>query len=179
LIVVLAVLLDHLGVFGYHGDDQSHFNGRSLRVTAVTDRGTIIVGGAEVRLLGVDVPGADSANRYWAEEAKTYLTERLVGKTAILRLGTLDTRDAAKRLLAYVYLNDTDCFNVDIVRDGNAYADRRQADPMRSVIDAAENDARKRARGLWKEMKFWQMPKWRQDWLKHRPATEPSEEEAS
>ena len=163
--ILLGIALDHFGAFGFRGDDFRPFDGRSFVVARVSDRGTLFVGNEEVRLLGVDVP---AAGQYWAQEAKEYLSEHVVGMTVILQLGALETRDAQKCLLAYVYVSDVECLNVNLVREGCAYADRRKEHALHTPIETAETEARKRGRGLWKEIKFWQMPKWRQAWLKDK-----------
>ena len=58
--------------------------------------------------------------------------------------------------------------DLDIVRDGQAYADRRFRHTLRPQFELAEGDARKHARGLWKDVKEEQMPPWRQRWLAER-----------
>ena len=61
------------------------------------------------------------------------------------------------------------CLNAAAVHDGVAYADRRSEDAMSGLLDAAEADARRKSRGLWADLKFDQMPAWRQAWLQARP----------
>lgn len=71
-------------------------------------------------------------------------------------------------MLAYVYVGDSDNLNLDLVRDGEAYADRRFRHSMRPQFERAEAEARKANRGLWKEVTEAQMPPWRRDWLSRR-----------
>ena len=141
----LFVLLDHLGCFGYRGDDVAAFDGKRFTLQHVNPRGDLIVTHdgreTEIRLLGV------AAN----STAQTYLQEHAIGKSVILKLEPLENRDADGRLPAYVYLNESDCLNVDIVRAGAARADRRRKHSMQAVIEGAEVDARKHHRGLWKD----------------------------
>jgi endonuclease YncB( thermonuclease family) len=140
-----AVLLDHLGYFGYDGDDWRRFDGRSFNVSRALDGRTLIVSadGREVTvvLLGVDPP-TDPA-------ARVHLSNRLTGRQVTLKLEPLQTRDAQGRLLAWVYLGDTGCLNLDLVRDGLARADARRASTFRGPLEAAQTDARKHRRGLW------------------------------
>jgi endonuclease YncB( thermonuclease family) len=68
-------------------------------------------------------------------------------------------------LLAYVYLSDLDCLNLDMVRDGRAYADRRYRHTFRPQFELAEAEARKKQRGLWKDLTEEQIPPWRREWL--------------
>ena len=141
----LFVLLDHLGCFGYRGDDGGTFDGKRFTLQRVTPRGDLIVAHngseTEIHLLGV---ATDST-------AQTYLQEHATGKTAILKLEPLESRDAEGRLLAYVYIPEGDCLNVDIVRAGAARADRHRKHSMQAVIEGAESDARKHKRGIWKD----------------------------
>ncbi len=95
----------------------------------------------KVHLLGV-IPG---------EGATEYLSEQIRGKRVILKLESPQTRDAEGRLLAYVYLDVSDCLNVDLVREGFARADRVNPYLMRALVERAEADARKHRRGIWKK----------------------------
>ncbi len=123
-----------------------------------------------VRLIGIDAPemNTDSMlpSEHWADRSRNYVIARTAGRPLVLRLEPTQTRDGVGRLLAYVYVADSDCLNADIVRDGQGYADRRFRHSFRAQFEAAENDARKKQRGLWKDLKDDQMPAWRRDWLR-------------
>jgi endonuclease YncB( thermonuclease family) len=176
IVLALSAALDRFGAFRYQGDDWRTFDQKACLVTHVADGDTIVVrptaGGPEtrVRLLGIDAPelhSRDTAGRpdYWAAEAKRYTLTRLEHKAVTLRLEQTETRDRYRRLLAYVYVNDSDNLNLDLVRDGHAYADRRFRHSMKYQFERAETEARKAGRGLWKGVTESQMPPWRQDWL--------------
>jgi endonuclease YncB( thermonuclease family) len=176
VVLALSAVLDRAGVFRYAGDDWRNFDHKTFLVTHVADGDTITVrpagGGAEtrVRLIGVDAPELHSRDNtarpdFWARDAKRYTESRAAGKPVTLRLETTETRDRYRRLLAYVYVSDSDNLNLDLVRDGQAYADRRFPHSMRSQFDRAEIEARKAGRGLWKDVREEQMPPWRRDWL--------------
>jgi endonuclease YncB( thermonuclease family) len=176
IVLALSAVLDRAGVFRYAGDDWRTFDHKTFVVTHVADGDTITVrppgGGAEtrVRLIGVDAPelhSRDDERRpdFWAKEARRYTETRAHGKTVTLRLEQTETRDRYKRLLAYVYVSDSANLNLDLVRDGHAYADRRFSHSMRPQFDRAEGEARKAGRGLWKDVREEQMPPWRRDWL--------------
>src|SRR4051812_36959335 len=178
-VLALSALLDRYGAFRYPGDDWRTFDQKTFLVTHVADGDTITVrpaaGGTEtrVRLLGVDTPelhSRDDPNHadYWGPEAKRYTLTRLEHKPVMLRLEQTETRDRYQRLLAYVYVNDSDNLSLDLVRDGQAYADRRFRHSMKSQFERAEAEARKANRGLWKSVTEAQMPPWRRDWLAHR-----------
>jgi micrococcal nuclease len=158
-------------------DDWSVFDQKSAHVTKVIDGDTIDIRTNDgtvtrVRLLGIDAPEMDDAttNRpaHWAERATNYMKARASDKQITLRLEPIQTRDRYGRLLAYVYLSDTDCLNIDLVRDGQAYADRRFRHSYRPQYEQAENEARKKQRGLWKDVTEEAMPAWRRAWLHSR-----------
>ena len=177
----LSALLDRAGVFRYDGDDWRNFDHKTFVVTHVADGDTLTVrpatGGPEtrVRLLGIDAPELHSreAGRpdHWAHDARLYAERRAGRKTVTLRLEHGQTRDKYRRLLAYVYVGDADNLNLNLVRTGQAYADRRFHHSMRPQFERAEAEARQAKRGLWKDVRDEQMPTWRQQWL-HRKGVE-------
>jgi len=181
VVLGISALLDRGGCFRYAGDDWRNFDHKTFLVTHVADGDTISVrptaGGPEtrVRLIGVDAPelhSRDDPSRpdHWAKEARRYTESRAAGKPVTLRLEQTETRDRYRRLLAYVYVSDSDNLNLDLVRDGQAYADRRFPHPMRGQFERAEGEARKAGRGLWKDVAEDQMPPWRRDWLARHAA---------
>lgn len=164
----LFILLDHLGAFGWHGDDWSRFDRQTFTVSRILDGGALTLrdpGGREtaVSLIGVAAP---VGSEYWAAESARYLADHAAGKSVIVRLEPTQTRDAAKRLWAYLYLTDADLLNADIIHDGHAYADRRVKHSLGPMLILVESDARKHHRGLWGQVKDDQQPAWRQQWLK-------------
>jgi micrococcal nuclease len=156
------------------GSDWATFDKQRFLVTRVADGDTITVrspaGDTQVRLLGVDAPevyrDGQSYPDHWADRAAAYMRARAEGRYVTLQLDPPQTRDRYDRLLAYVYLSDTDCLNMDLVRDGQAYADRRFKHAFKPQYEMAENEARKKGRGLWKDVTVEQMPPWRREWLR-------------
>ena len=142
-----AVLLEHLGCFGYRGDDWSRFDGQRATVVRITPQCTLIISRdgheTELRLLGLKPPDESSS-----PELRRELTARLNGKLILLKLEPIEPRDAGGHLLAYVYL-ESDCMNAVLLHDGLARADRGIKHSMLAPMEAAETDARKHARGLW------------------------------
>lgn len=177
LVIVVTALLDRFGFFKYQGDDWKRFDRKEYLVRHVIDGDTVIVRDAtgnetHVRLLGVDAPemhfdGASPAD-YWAKEAMDYLESRAEGHMLILKLDGTQTRDKYDRLLAYLYLNDSDNLNLALVRQGHAYAHRRFFHTFSGQFEATENKARTKRMGLWNKVTIEQMPPWRQEWLKRK-----------
>lgn len=167
VVLIVLALLDRAGAFGIKSRDWQMFNRQSFPVVRVINGDELVIrdeSGAEheVSLIGVDAPDLDA---YWAAQATEYLTNRTRDRKVILRFDTTRSRDDLGRLHAYVYVNDGDQLNLDILRDGQAYADRRQVHSLSGQFSAAESEARKKPRGLWKDLKFADMPQWRQEWL--------------
>jgi micrococcal nuclease len=178
VVLLLSILFDRLGAFGHKGDDWANFDRQTVRVSKVIDGDTILVAkpgdgitddAEKVRLIGVDAPEVETRD-YWADRATQYTTVRLAGRDVTLRLEGTQTRDKYGRLLAYVYVTDADNLNLALVRDGQAYADRRFAHSLRSQFESAEAESRKKGRGLWKDVRDDQQPTWRQRWLADRRA---------
>src|SRR6202035_142918 len=144
----LFILLDHLGAFGWQGDDWGQFDRRTFTVSRIIDGQTLILrdgSGREtpVALIGVAAPVGSA---YWAVESAKYLGDHAAGKRVVVRLEPTQSRDAAKRLWAYLYLTDSDDLNADVIHDGHAYADRRVKHSLAPVLISAESDARKHRR---------------------------------
>jgi endonuclease YncB( thermonuclease family) len=170
-LVLISVALDHAGAFGYSGSDARRFDHTSVVVTRAVDGDTICVRGDDgaetvVHLLGVDAP--DLPSEHWAERAAKYASARTVGRTVTLRLDPIGWRNDRGELLAYVFITDADNLNVDVIRDGQGYADRRVAHSLHAAFEAAEKDARDKKRGLWKDLSDDEQPGWRRQWLKQR-----------
>ena len=156
---------------GKQTGDWAAFDQKSFVVRHVVDGDTLDIeppdGGprTKVRLIGVDAP---EFNAYWFDAATQYATARADEKPVTVRLEPTRTRDKYGRLLAYVYLSDRESLNLALVRDGQAYADRRFKHTMASQFEQAENGARKKGTGLWNDVRDEQMPEWRQRWLAER-----------
>ncbi len=150
-ILALLSLLDHLGLFGYHGNDPARFDRQTALVTQILDGQTLrlrrLPTGPEttVRLLGVRIP--DAATDHLASDA---LTRQALNKPVLIVLDPLPVRDRAGRLPAYLYLTDADCINSQLIRDGLARADREQVHTQRMPFLKAESEAHRKSLGLWR-----------------------------
>jgi micrococcal nuclease len=176
LLLASLAVADRMGWLGSRGGDWDQFDRQSFVVSDVVDGDTIHVrsgpagDATKVRLIGVDAPELrPNENRppdHWADRAARYLEARCEGRTITLRLEQTQTRDRYGRLLAYAYISDSDLLNLDLIRDGQAYADRRFKHTFRPQFELAETEARRKQRGLWKDVTEEQMPEWRRVWLR-------------
>lgn len=122
-------------------------------VTAVIDGDTVILRtGARVRYLGVDSPeighDAEPADCYGAAAKKT--NEKMVlGRRVFLKYGRPET-DSHGRLLAYVFLQDGTCVNLELLRSGNAFVYRTsEGFQMLRQFTEVQREAISERRGLW------------------------------
>ena len=149
-LVATSVIAGYGGAFGRTGDDWNRFNHREFIVTDVLPDDTLRVRAAHgsleqmVALAGIDVPDRDRS----AETAQNYLSDRLLGKTVILALDSCQTRDAAGRLLAYIFPYDGDNLNADMVRAGLAFIANQPAGLLSSQIEVAAHTGGKKPRRL-------------------------------
>ena len=176
-VALLAIVISAVWSHFNNPADPAKWEGQDgVTVERVIDGDTIVVNGPgmdkeHVRLRGVDAPevahGAQ-AEMHFGNEAKRYLADKLTGKTVTLKFDGTEKRDRYDRMLAYVYLNESDCVNVALVRDGMAYVHRQYKTMLQSTLDQAETQARTRGTGLWKDVQDKDMPPWRQKWLEKR-----------
>ena len=172
LLLIVSVLLDHTSAFGYSGNDFARFDHQTVTITRVVDGDAMFVRQGDeqtetaLHLLGIDAPHPPAD--FWADRAEKYLSARASGRTVTLRLDPVGWRNDRGELLAYVYITDADNLNLDIIHDGQAYADRRTAHSLHAPFEEAEKEARQKKRGLWKDVTDSQQPAWRQAWLKSR-----------
>ena len=167
-VVVLGLIaVDHVGLLGATGNDWVQFDKKTFPVTHVISGDEIVINCGDqdvpVRLLGIDAP---DPGVHGDAAALAYTQARATGKSVTLRLEPTQTRDEKRNVLAYVYLQDNDNLNLDAIRDGKAYADRRMKHTLASSFETAETEARKKSRGLWNGLRNEDMPAWRQQWLK-------------
>ena len=69
-------------------------------------------------------------------------------------------RDKYHRLLCYIRLADGRILNEELVSQGFAYADTRFPHSYFEKYIQLEETARKEKKGLWKEVRQNQLPKW-------------------
>jgi endonuclease YncB( thermonuclease family) len=167
LLLTISVVLSHAGLLGRGADDWSRFDRRHVHAVRALDGDTLLVRspqGEELRVHLVGVAAPDEGS-YGSAEARQALASRAEGKDVLLRLEPTQTRDAAGALLALVYPVDADDLNIDLIREGYAYAERRRPYSMQPQFEQAETEARQRKRGLWRGITDERMPAWRREWL--------------
>ena len=123
-------------------------SGETARVALVVDGDTVeLADGRRVRYIGIDTP--ETGQPYAADA--TAFNRSLVAGQRIRLEPDAQTTDPYGRLLAYVWVDDTDTFvNLELVRQG--YAMAYTVPPNVRYADAfvrAERDAREAERGLW------------------------------
>lgn len=174
LIVAAASLVDHQCVHRTTKTtpDPVAIDKQAGTVTHVVDGDTIDVvvkqgePAVRVRLLGIDAPEVEGPSKQLGLAASQYAKARCEGQQVTLRLDELQREhDKYGRMLAYVYLPNSELLNASLVRDGMAFSHRKLRCDLSAQLDAAENEARGAKRGLWKTVTPEQMPQWRRDWM--------------
>ena len=139
------------------GRERSGVSARARVVEALDgDTLDVVLSSGErdtVRILGVDTPETHHPTKgveCFGPEAAAYTARRLVGRTVRLE-PDVEARDLYDRRLAYVIV-DGRRFGEELLRRG--YARLLVLDPNRAharELLAAELDARRHQRGLWRE----------------------------
>jgi micrococcal nuclease len=125
------------------------------KVRRVIDGDTfVLASGARVRLQGIDTPETVLANspvERWGPEASQFTKDFVHHAGGQVRLTfSLERKDRHDRFLAFVWNGDV-MLNEELVRAGLAHArlDYRYSGPMKSRLAAAQDEARRAARGIW------------------------------
>ena len=122
-------------------------------VRHVVDGDTLVLDNEDrVRLIGVDAPEVDNAQyqrvgEYYGDEARSYLRERLEGRTVRLESDT-EPHDKYGRRLAYVYLEDV-LINAELIEQGFAEAMHFFEYRQKDSFLALEKKARESQTGIW------------------------------
>jgi micrococcal nuclease len=174
---VVAVLLLLVVVWGRVrvpvGSDHDRYHDRTFTCVNVVDGDTIDVDVPDgkydhtrIRLWGVDTPEtskSDTGSMYFGPEASAFTKSLVLDRPVHLLLAPGRTRGKYGRLLAYVYVGDSDAMlNEELIRRGFAYADSRFKHPWKQRFLNLESKARRDGEGLWRDVTVGQMPEWRQ-----------------
>jgi endonuclease YncB( thermonuclease family) len=125
-------------------------DGDTIEVRITNNREVI-----KVRLIGVDTPEMKSNSHrpeYMAEEAKIYTETFTYNKNLYLEFGDKKT-DMFGRTLAYVYDENGDCLNLNLIRYGYALAYTKFNFKHRSEYIKEECVAKDKGIGLWSKNK--------------------------
>jgi len=185
MVVVLAVALllvwQRLDV--PLGSDHGRYHNKTFTCVNVVDGDTIDIGipdgkypHTRIRLWGVDTPETSKSPKgamYYGDEASAFTKSLVLGKPVRVVLAPDKARGKYGRLLAYVYLaNSETMLNEEILARGCGYADRRFDHVWKQRFIKLEQGARNRQAGLWQNVTLEQMPEWRQryeQWRASRP----------
>lgn len=105
----------------------------------------------KIRMIGVDTPETVHPNKgvqYFGKEASDYTKQSLLGKDVYVALDW-DTRDKYDRLLAYIYLENGECHNANLIKNGYAHAYTNFPFQFMEEFRALEQEAREHKTGLW------------------------------
>lgn len=122
-----------------------------MTVDRVVSGQTIEVSGsglqtAQVRLIGIDAP--DLQQQPWGQAAKTEL-QQLIGSKPVILEFDLQTTDAFKRQLAYVWQNQL-LLNEQMVKVGWALFEPRSPNQKYDQrLERAQEQARLMGQGIW------------------------------
>jgi micrococcal nuclease len=123
------------------------------KVRAVFDGDTVLLEtGERVRYLGIDAPELGhngEPSECFGEKAGEANSKMVLGKRVELRYDARK-RDDYGRLLAFVFLSDGTCVNLELIKSGNAWVyGKAEGFGMLPVFLEAQCDAVKNRRGLW------------------------------
>ena len=131
----------------------THNKNGAVQVARVVDGDTIVLASGErLRYIGIDTPEEVDARKpvqCFAREAAEKNKE-LVEEKMVTFVKDVDERDKYGRLLGFVYLEDGTFVNLELVKDGYAFAYAYPPDISKSAeFRDAERYARENKLGLW------------------------------
>ncbi len=158
---------------GPAGTDYERYHNKVFTCVAGVDGDTVDIDARDgrfahtrIRLWGVDTPEnarSDAGAMYFGPEASAFTKSLVLGKPVRILLSPDRARDTYGRLLAYVYVADSETMlNEELIRRGYGYADRRFDHVWRERFESLEEKAKKHKEGLWAGIKHNQMPPWRE-----------------
>ncbi|MBC7782569.1 MAG: thermonuclease family protein [Burkholderiales bacterium] len=139
--------------------------GERMMVTGILSGDAFTIHTADGGSDAVQLLGAIAPEPPHAAESQRYLADRVIGREVVLQFDGTQSRTSDGRILALAYLTESECINLALVRDGHAFVDRRVQTYLQSQFAQTEAEARKRARGMWKDGDPDPMPAWRREWL--------------
>ncbi len=151
--------------------DYKKYDSKTFKVVKVIDGDTIDINirdgkypTTRIRLLGVDTPEKKRPTQppmYYSKEATNFTKKLTLGKNVTIHLDTLNnTRGLYGRLLAYVETDNGQVLNEELVKNGFAYGDSRFIHSQYDKYLDLQKQAISNKAGLWRDVKFNQMPRW-------------------
>jgi len=150
-----------------HYSDRKHEDARAIsvnpghayyRVEKVFDGDTILLSnGQKIRFLGINTPEVAGRNKnadVGGEEAKAWLTSKIAHRKVRLE-GDVEKQDKYGRRLAYVFTEDKQHLNLELVRRGLAAVNIYP--PNLKYVDSllvAQDHAEKAGLGIWRESAY-------------------------
>lgn len=148
--LVVAVTLV-IGFFSgnYYSDQQQSRQIKSATVTRIVDGDTVeLDSGQLVRLNGIACP--EKGDKFY-QEAKDLLTTMALNQTVTLEYQPHYSKDSYKRILAFVFVNDTH-LNEQLVKQGFCTAaiySKRAKLIYQDELIQAQNEAKQEKLGRW------------------------------
>ncbi len=153
--------------------DYAAFHNKTFTVIYIADGDTFDIDqpdparkNTRIRLLGVDTPETKkpgSPIMHYGPQAAQFTKQKLLNKKVKILLDPISpTRDKYGRLLCYTQLPDGTNFNQLLIETGHAYADLRFQHTHFIKFRTLMQKAKKNNIGLWKNVKFQQLPDWLQ-----------------
>lgn len=154
-------------------DDFTKYHTRVFTVVKVVDGDTLDINlpdgkykTTRIRLLGVDTPETVKPNApvmHYGTEASAFAKKTAMHQQVTILLDQISpTRDKFGRLLAYIKLPDGRILNEVLIKEGYGYADLRFKHSFFKSYAQLMYKAQKNKIGLWKEVRFDQLPPWLQ-----------------
>lgn len=135
---------------GVNTKDKKLFN-----VLSVTDGDTIKISElGTLRLIGIDTPETKDPRKpvqCFGKEATEYAKNQLINKKVYLEFDPANRIDKYNRTLAYVYRDDGFDYNLEVVKNGFAFAYTKYSNPKMETFVNAQKEAREAKKGLWSE----------------------------
>ncbi len=152
-------LADHAGLFVYPGDMLNQYEDRWFKVTRVVDGDTLDIQlddgkTVRLRLWGVDTPEIANQSKGTADqpldrEAMIWTTEHCQDKQVQLKLQPQRIWGTYGRLLCYVYLDNGQMLNEQLLLNGLARTDQRFVHEHLARFDILQEQAQFNRVGLW------------------------------
>ncbi|MFG0248977.1 MAG: thermonuclease family protein [Phycisphaeraceae bacterium JB051] len=166
LLAVMAILsavglslADHAGLFVYPGDMLNQYEDHWFKVTRVVDGDTLDIQlddgkTVRLRLWGIDTPeianqSKGTADQPMARQAMAWTTEHCQNKQVKLKLQPQRIWGTYGRLLCYVYMDNGQMLNEQLLLNGLARTDQRFVHEHHARFDILQEQAQFNRVGLW------------------------------